>query len=552
MKRTIGGKPTYENFLRTRYPSQLNPPKSSNVEVTNQQVSNQQVTSTHSQNQFNSPQMMQHKSAPEKIIWMENSNNSLTMQEHKNNQRVIDHIATVPRLNNSKTQQPTTAKFTEEILSKLLLPLLLNDVEMCVRVAEVANVEALMHMKSDSGSTVLMIAAQHGCNDVITTLLGSVSDPQAVAEKVDSSGLTVLIVAIKNTKSISAILRGVPDAYHLIAISNAAALSYSVLYGDILACKAMLHSVPSLKKKMRLIEKTNYCGDTLLTLAAKLGKTEMIQLIRESIGTESPWVELLMIKNYSEDTAVTIAIENNNLEMIKVLLVNITDEQEVRLIPYMASRHQTKEKEQRLIVIAQQDEKIALKNAIVKGSIELVKVLLDSEFNLIQRQKLVTTHAQNENSPWWYAVKNMQSDVVKIFLASIYEPNQRQELLEMIDKNGKSALQIAANKGNTEMVRNLLHGAANPQAIIFQTDDVGMYAFMLAAVKNHTTLALVIFDMTSNKYELLKHCSAYQIHTIDLVEEKLSQELVNRLTQIVNDCPQEGLKNIIEDLKNLQ
>jgi len=259
-----------------------------------------------------------------------------------------------------------------------------------------------------------------------------------------------------------------------------------------------------------------------------------------------------MIKNYSEDTAVTIAIENNNLEMIKVLLVNITDEQEVRLIPYMASRHQTKEKEQRLIVIAQQDEKIALKNAVVKGSIELVKVLLDSEFNLIQRQKLVTAHAQNENSPWWYAVKNMQSDVVKIFLASIYEPNQRQELLEMIDKNGKSALQIAANKGNTEMVRNLLHGAANPQTIIFQTDDVGMNAFMLAAVKNHTTLALVIFDMTSNKYELLKHCSAYQIQTIDLVEEKLSLALISRLTQIVNDCPEENLKIAIQDLKNSQ
>ena len=149
MKRTIGGKPTYENFLRTRYPSHLISKKTSTAEITNQQVANQQVanqqvanqqvTSTQSQNQVYPPQIMQRKSAPEKNIWMENSNNSLTMQEHKNKQRVTDRIATAPRLNNSNTQQPTTAKLTEEILSKLLLPLLLNDVEMCVRVAEVAN-----------------------------------------------------------------------------------------------------------------------------------------------------------------------------------------------------------------------------------------------------------------------------------------------------------------------------------------------------------------------------------------------------------------------------
>ena len=68
MKRTIGGKPTYENFLRSRYPSQLIPPKSTNIEVANHQVTNQQATSTHSQNQFNSPQIMQRKSAPEKIF----------------------------------------------------------------------------------------------------------------------------------------------------------------------------------------------------------------------------------------------------------------------------------------------------------------------------------------------------------------------------------------------------------------------------------------------------------------------------------------------------
>ena len=43
MKRTIGGKPTYENFLRSRYPSQLIPPKSTNIEVANQQVTNQQL-----------------------------------------------------------------------------------------------------------------------------------------------------------------------------------------------------------------------------------------------------------------------------------------------------------------------------------------------------------------------------------------------------------------------------------------------------------------------------------------------------------------------------
>ena len=301
---------------------------------------------------------MQRKSAPEKNLWMENSNNSLTMQEHKNKQRVTDRIATDPKLNNSNTQQPTTAKLTEEILSKLLLPLLLNDVEMCVRAAEIANVEALMHMKSDSGITVLMLAAQHGCNDAITTLLSSVSNPQAVAEKVDSHGYTALIVAIKNSKSISALLRGVPDAYHLIAVSNAAALSYAVLYGDILACKAMLQSVPSLSDQMCLIEKTNYCGDTLLTLAAKLGKTEMIQLIRESIGTESPWTELLLIKNHAGKTALDIALENNNLEMIKVILINITKEQECNLMPYIANCHQIKQEEQRLIEITQQNEKI--------------------------------------------------------------------------------------------------------------------------------------------------------------------------------------------------
>ena len=498
--------------------------------------------------------MMQPKSAPEKFIWMENTNNSLTLQEHKKKQRVTDRIGSVSRLNNSNNQKTITAYLTEEMLSKLLLPLLLNDIEMCVRVAEVSDLEVLMHMKSEFGFTLLMLAAKHGCSDAIITLLKSVSDPQSVAEITDKRGHTALIVAIKNIniKSISALLRGIPDAFSLIAISNAAALTYSVLYGNILACKVMLDSVPSLSDQMCLIEKTNYCGDTLLTLSARLGKTEMIQVIRDCIGIESPWIELLMIKNHAGDTALAIAIENSNLEMIKVILIKITNEQEFNLVPYIARCHQRKEKEQRLMGIAQQDEKFALKNAVLKGSAELVKILLDSEFDLNRRQKLVTKHADNENSIWWHAINHMQSDVVKIMLDSVYEPVQKQALLQMIDGNGKAALQIAANTGNAEMARNLLQAAVDPQAIIFQTDGVGMNAFMLAALDHHTALALIIFDMTINKYELLKLCSKYQVQTIDLVSRKLSKELISRLTQIVKDHPREDLKNLIQDLKKSQ
>jgi ankyrin repeat protein len=202
--------------------------------------------------------------------------------------------------------------------------------------------------------------------------------------------------------------------------------------------------------------------------------------------------------------------------------------------------------------IAQQDEKFALKNAVLKGSAELVKILLDSEFDLNRRQKLVTKHADNENSIWWHAINHMQSDVVKIMLDSVYEPVQKQALLQMIDGNGKAALQIAANTGNAEMARNLLQAAVDPQAIIFQTDGVGMNAFMLAALDHHTALALIIFDMTINKYELLKLCSKYQVQTIDLVSRKLSKELISRLTQIVKDHPREDLKNLIQDLKKSQ
>jgi hypothetical protein len=181
-----------------------------------------------------------------------------------------------------------------------------------------------------------------------------------------------------------------------------------------------------------------------------------------------------------------------------------------------------------------------------------VKVLLDSEFDLRRRQKLVTKHAQNENSLWWHAINHMQSDVVKILLDSVCEPSKRQVLLKMIDGNGKAALQLAANNGNTEMARYLLRAAVDPQVIIFQTDGVGMNAFKLAALGQHTALALVIFDMTINKYELLKQKSAYKIHTINLIGHKLSKKLISRLTQIVNDHPQEDLKNLIQDLKKSQ
>ncbi len=109
-----------------------------------------------------------------------------------------------------------------------------------------------------------------------------------------------------------------------------------------------------------------------------------------------------------------------------------------------------------------------------------------------------------ENSLWWHAIIHMQSEVVKILLASVYEPTQRQALLQTTDGNGKAALHIAVNKNNIEMVRNLLQGAVDAQAIIFQEDNLGMNAFMLAAKKDHTTLALIIFDKTRDKYGLLK------------------------------------------------
>jgi len=549
MKRTIGGKPTYENFLRTRYPTQ-----SITQKTLSEEVKNQQITATHSQSQFNPPQMMQHQSTEEKNIWLESLFNSSPLKEHRNQQTFTELVGSVPILNNSNTQQSKKSYLTEDILSKLLISLLLNDVETCVRIAEVSNLEELMQMKSESGITLLMLAAQHGCTEPIITILRLVSDPQRVAVMVDKHGHTALMIAVKNkhTKSISAMLNGIPDTYPVIAISNAAALSYAVLDGDILACKNMLHSILNLNDQVRIIEKTNYCGDTLLTFAANRGDTEMIQAIRGCIRVESAWVKLLMIQNYSGKTALIIALENNNLEMIKVLLINITNEQEMKLMPYIEKCHHRKEKEQHLSQIVQQDEKIALKNAVVKGSAELVKVLLDSEFDLRRRQKLVTKHAQNENSLWWHAINHMQSDVVKILLDSVCEPSKRQVLLKMIDGNGKAALQLAANNGNTEMARYLLRAAVDPQVIIFQTDGVGMNAFMLAALGQHTALALVIFDMTINKYELLKQKSAYKIHTINLIGHKLSKKLISRLTQIVNDHPQEDLKNLIQDLKKSQ
>ena len=90
------------------------------------------------------------------------------------------------------------------------------------------------------------------------------------------------------------------------------------------------------------------------------------------------------------------------------------------------------------------------------------------------------------------------------------------------------------------------------EIIIFQEDNIGMNAFMLAAKKDHTTMALIIFDKTRDKYALLKQCSKNQVHTMDLVGQKLSNALISRLTQIVSDSPQEDLKNAIQDLKNSQ
>jgi phospholipid N-methyltransferase len=106
MKRTIGGKPTYENFLRTRYPTQ-----SITQKTLSEEVKNQQITATHSQSQFNPPQMMQHQSTEEKNIWLESLFNSSPLKEHRNQQTFTELVGSVPILNNSNTQQSKKSYF---------------------------------------------------------------------------------------------------------------------------------------------------------------------------------------------------------------------------------------------------------------------------------------------------------------------------------------------------------------------------------------------------------------------------------------------------------
>lgn len=418
MKRTQQEKQINENIQRLTLPTQTNAQK-----TTDQSPAAKDPPQQINQPQINQPQFTQRYHSIEKEDWLVNLHKASALPEHKLQQQWKGFMPARPKLDRLISHDPAMTVLTEDMTSQLILPLMFNDLDTCVRIAGVPNLQALMQIKVNSGMTVLQFATKHGCTEAITTLLKTQADSQQIAGMNDFSELA----------------NGMP-----------------------ISSQGIVESITDIDERK-----------------------------------------------------------------IKALM-----------------------EEERSKHIAEQNEKTALRSVIKKGSIELVKILLNSELDTKRRQELVTKHAQNEKSLWWCAVKHLYAEIVKILLGNVPEPNQRQHLLQLMDKDGKSALQIAASHGNPTMVRYLLQAADDDQTLIFQKDNDGMNAFMHAASEGNTVSALIVFDMTSDKPALLRQFNKKQIYTNAMMTIKLRKIIKKRLIQIMQTDSREEIKLTIKILEN--
>jgi hypothetical protein len=167
------------------------------------------------------------------------------------------------------------------------------------------------------------------------------------------------------------------------------------------------------------------------------------------------------------------------------------------------------------------------------GNAKLISLLLQSVEDpqkLVEHPQKLAEHQDNIGMTLLTIAANLgHAEVITAMLSGVPHP---QQLAEKEGIYGITALMLAAGSGEEGVITKILESVDDTEALIFQKDHSGMNSFIYALQSGNTKAALVLFDWTKDKFELMfARNSPNQLSAIQMMKPEIQDIFLKKYNE---------------------
>jgi len=167
------------------------------------------------------------------------------------------------------------------------------------------------------------------------------------------------------------------------------------------------------------------------------------------------------------------------------------------------------------------------------GNAKLISLLLQSiedPQKLVEHPQKLAEHQDNIGMTLLTIAANLgHAEVITAMLSGVPHP---QQLAEKEGIYGITALMLAAGSGEEGVITKILESVDDTEALIFQKDHSGMNSFIYALQSGNTKAALVLFDWTKDKFELMfARNSPNQLSAIQMMKPEIQDIFLKKYNE---------------------
>lgn len=342
-------------------------------------------------------------------------------------------------------------------------------------------------------ATPVLVASGSGNAEFVRKLLDLGADPNLTGEITMGSRTVKVIpliqaVAHGNTESVRALLKAGADPSaktdFLGTSQESILIAVGFGYSEIVQVLLEAGADPNVRKQddknTALLLAINGLPMNNTPVIPNERRLEMVEILLDA-GADPT------LENEREETAISLAFNNGQAEVMKVLMEEgVTFD--LREAGFAKSR---------------------LHEAAENGHQEVVQFLIQKDANINAKSSTGAT-------PLIFAAMNGHSETVDVLIEAGAKVNEEADHVE-----GNSALQAAAMKGHTDIVRNLLANGANPT---FST-DYGKTALYQAARNGHLETVKILLNANNE-------LSSLEGFELGIAAENGHEEIVRTLLDI--------------------
>jgi len=242
----------------------------------------------------------------------------------------------------------------------------------------------------------------------------------------------------------------------------------------------------SLDTKLAVLQEQDFCGKTIMGLAAELSLPEVVEQVVDSIPP-GELCDIVSIKDKHGDTPLHIAAYFGEEKIVKYILNSKLTTAQLRSILNIKNNNS--------ITVHQR--------AVAEGHLRMADTILD-------RLQQIKSEEKNKNSMLREAVESSQMSRVESFMNSMSKVELYSQLAAQ-DKAGNTAVHIAAHNGYKEMIELMIQKLEQPEL------------YKLLKIQNSKGFTILLVTVWNKKIE-----------TVTLILDSLPPAAMSEILQIQN------------------